>query len=330
MTSSSAAPLVSDAIRKKFADGWNEHVSLEYLTDKYCSSKNRKPSNSLGESFSVSRTGTLTANSNPLPSDLESLLTFDEWYQAWQRLLPLIDEFLPADYEAWKVHFDTIMAKSNRSELWDTWLAYDITVRTQSTQVGLDPAEFHYEIWNSLESQIMKEQVLAQTRLELGLSNPSSSSQLPSNHSSSSQPFTSNRRRFGDTSGSRSYGYDTSGPSTRTRIEAESFRNGPGPPAESSQSRRIRCFICANEDPSHGPRECRAVSLTSGRECHIKRAPSAAANDARRYDRSGNSYCYGWNGRSGCTAKVDSCRHGKHWCSLCGNKSHNAQNCTAV
>lgn len=320
MTSSSAAPLVSDVIRKKFADGWAEHVSLEYLTDAYCSFGNRAPRNDLGNSFSITGAGTITSNSRPLSSDRESSLSFDEWYQAWMRLLPLIEEFLPQDHEAWTIHFDTIMSKTNRSELWETWLAYDIMVRTQSTQVGLDPAEFHYEIWNSLEAQIMKRQVLAAARLELGLSNP-----LPP-----SQHIAPNHRRFGDTSGGRpSNGYDTMGSSTRARIESESFRNGAGT-SESSQSRGVRCFICASEDPSHGPRECNAVTLTSGRECHIKRAPSAAANDSRRYDHSGNNYCYGWNGRTGCTSKADSCRNGKHWCTLCGNTLHNAQSCSAV
>lgn len=316
MTSTNAAPLVSDVIRKKFAEGWVEHVSLEYLTDAYCSFGNRASRNDLNNSFSITGAGTLTSNSRPLPSDREASLSFDEWHQAWMRLLPLIDEFLPQDHEAWSIHFETITAKPNRSELWETWLAYDITVRTQSTQVGLDPAEFQSEIWNSLESQIMRKQIIASTRLELGLSDPSSSA--------------SNRRRFGDMSSGRpSYGQDNSSSSTRARIESESFRNGPRP-SDSSQSRRIRCFICGDDDPAHRTRECKGVSLISGRDCHIKRAQGAGAQDSRRYDRSGNSYCFSWNGRTGCTAKADTCRHGKHWCTLCGSKSHNAQGCPAV
>lgn len=334
MTSSSAAPLVSDFIRKKFAEGWHEHVSLEYLTDSYCAFGNRKATKHLRDSFSITGTGTLTANSEPLPSDRESSLSFDEWYQAWQRLLPLIQEFLPQDLEAWTTHFDTIMAKSNRAERWETWLAYDIMVRTQSTQIGLDPAEFQHEIWNSLEAHIMQKQVLEQTLLRLGLPTPSSSS----------QPFTYNQRRYEDPSASRPgytpqnrardspYSRDTGSFANRPRNERDSFRAVPAitSPSEPSQSRRLRCFICASDDPSHASRHCKETSLVSGRDCHIKRAPSAGTNDTRRFDRDGNSYCYSWNGKNGCDSRPDSCRFGRHWCSLCGTKSHNAQRCPSV
>jgi hypothetical protein len=40
LTATNAAHLIPDAIRKRFAQGWKQHVPLHYLTDSYYSHDN--------------------------------------------------------------------------------------------------------------------------------------------------------------------------------------------------------------------------------------------------------------------------------------------------
>ena len=87
-----------DPIRKKFAEGWVTHVPLDYLTDNYCANPNRRPQATAalrdGLGYDAA-SGELFTTSSSLDSSTEYQLSFDEWYQAWGRLLSLIEEFLP-------------------------------------------------------------------------------------------------------------------------------------------------------------------------------------------------------------------------------------------
>ena len=85
-----------------------------------------------------------------------------------------------------------------------------------------------------------------------------------------------------------------------------------------------RCFICGDRSKDHTSRNCSATVNTSGLPCHLlKNSPSG-----KRQSKSGKPYCFAWNGISGCTQSP--CSRGEHWCSLCGSKSHNAQQCSNV
>jgi hypothetical protein len=126
----SASFLVPDFIRKKFIDGWNVHVPLTYLTDRGCLLKDKSLANSAQDLLTIDgSSGRVLTTAKPLSDDGELNLTFDEWHQAWRRLLDLIKSYLPADLDAWTTHFSFILNNDNRAEQWPLYLAYDAEIR---------------------------------------------------------------------------------------------------------------------------------------------------------------------------------------------------------
>ena len=84
--------IVPDVIHDKFIK-WETHVPLTYLTDKFCASQPTAQS-SLSDFLAVVD-GQITTKSKSLSPIGELEMTFDEWYQAWQRLLKLINQHHP-------------------------------------------------------------------------------------------------------------------------------------------------------------------------------------------------------------------------------------------
>ncbi|KAJ7926476.1 hypothetical protein B0H13DRAFT_1862307 [Mycena leptocephala] len=89
----------------------------------------------------------------------------------------------------------------------------------------------------------------------------------------------------------------------------------------------FRCFVCGEIDPTHRTRRCNTRKLVTGKDVIVW----SRKDGEPRLDRNGVSYCYSYNGRSGCDQGAN-CSHGKHWCTLCGSKdgSHAAQGCSAL
>jgi hypothetical protein len=85
-----------------------------------------------------------------------------------------------------------------------------------------------------------------------------------------------------------------------------------------------RCFICGDCSKDHTSCNCVATCNISRSPCHLFKQ----AYSGKRQDKAGKLYCFVWNGISGCLQSP--CPRGKHWCSLCGSKFHNAQQCTVV
>ena len=149
LVGSNTAFLVPDNVRRKFIEGWTSHVSLVHLTDKGCLFKNKSSTNDAISFDPV--TGTIHTTSASLSDDGELDLTFDEWHQAWRRLLDLIRSFVPRDFLAWEVHYSFIANSENRAELWPLYLAYDAEIRRRTTRFPIDPSKFSIGIWNDLE-----------------------------------------------------------------------------------------------------------------------------------------------------------------------------------
>jgi hypothetical protein len=84
--------------------------------------------------------GRFMSTAKPLPSDGELDLSFDEWHQAWQRLLDLIARYAPQEHQFWLIHYEFILNKENRAELWPLYLSYDTEIRKRSTFDSLDPS----------------------------------------------------------------------------------------------------------------------------------------------------------------------------------------------
>jgi hypothetical protein len=234
LVGSNAAFLVPDFVRKKFADGWVSHVPLTYLTDKGCLLKNKPSVIASQEILTVdSITGQIHTSTTPFSDDGELELTFDEWHQAWRRLLDLIRSYFPDEFLMWEIHYSFILNNENRAELWPVYLAYDVEIRKRSTQSGIDPSKFSIGIWNDLEVRYTAKKVLSLVQTDL-------------KHQISRGPSDKHRPRNSSQNNS-------------------SFRDHP-PTLDSSKTGR--CFSCGDRSRSHLSRNCKAPCNTSGSPCY--------------------------------------------------------------
>ncbi|KAJ6603847.1 hypothetical protein B0H10DRAFT_1957654 [Mycena sp. CBHHK59/15] len=240
LTATNAASLIPDAIRKRFATGgWKTHISLHYLKDDFCSHNNTVSAKELDDLYTLDGSRGIIAVAKDLPFAAELELTFAEWFQAWGRLRELIDTYVPQELHLWDAHYNRILNKPNKHELWPVWLAYDSEVRRRACTSAIDPSVFHLEIWNDLEAKNMARVALETVHVELGQSSGSP-------HGSKSQ---------GQSSGSSRYHpYQTPGASSGSKSTRNSFRGNPnrlqitGPGVEAI----YRCFVC-------GPKFCKEL-----------------------------------------------------------------------
>jgi hypothetical protein len=301
LVGTNAAFLVPDFIRKKFSDGWTVHIPLTYLTDKGCLLKDRPLAGASQELLTIDGvTGRIQTSSKSLSDAGELDLTFDEWHQAWCRLLDLIRTFLPNEFLMWEIHYSSILNNENRAELWPLYLAYDAEIRRRATQLPIDPSVFSIGIWNDLETRYTAKKVFSMVQAEL--------KQYPGRVSPLRQDTSLN-----------AYSQQNS----RNPSQNYSFRNRQY--SSSDASKTGRCIFCGDRSKNHLSRNCTAACNTNGSPCHLHRVEPSGT----RQSKSGKRYCYAWNGPSGCD-KNASCRRGEHWCTLCGATSHNAQHCNTV
>lgn len=289
LVGTSAAFIVPDHIRKKFAERWTTHVPLNYLTDKGCLLKNKNATQDILSFDPI--TGQVTTTSKTLNDSGELELTFDEWHQAWRRLLELIKSYLPEELLAWEVHYSFILNNENRAEMWPLYLAYDAEIRKRSTMSSIDPAQFSIGIWNDLEARYTAKKVLSLVQSDL--------------------------RQFSD----RPPGNQTSN-TPRNPSSSSSFRNLRHPLPDNP--RRGRCIFCGDRSKEHSSHACTAACYANGSPCHLSKQGATGP----RTSKSGKRYCYAWNALSGCDQNP--CPKGDHLCTLCGTPLHNAQRCDVV
>ena len=293
LAGTNAAFLVPDHIRKKFADGWNVHVPLTFLTDKGCLLKNKPIIAASQEILTIDNvTGQIQTSSKPLTDDGELDLTFDEWHQAWRRLLELIRTFVPTESLMWEIHYSYILNNENRAEMWPLYLAYDAEIRKRATQLPIDPSVFSIGIWNDLESRYTAKKVLSIVQSDL-------------KHLTNRTPANNDKQN------------------PRTPSQNTSFRGQNPSPTDSPKTGR--CIFCGDRSKTHLSRNCVASCNTNGIPCHLHRAEPSGT----RQSKSGKRYCFAWNGPSSCD-KGSACRRGEHLCTLCGSTSHTAQQCDAT
>jgi hypothetical protein len=291
LVGTSAAYLVPDNIRKKFVDGWNVHVPLTFLTDKGCLLKDKSAVDASLELLSInSSTGIIQTSSTSLIDDGELDLTFDEWHQAWRRLLDLIRSWVAHEFALWETHYLFILNKENRAELWPLYLTYDVEIRKRSVQTGIDPSQFSIAIWNDLEARYTAKKVLSIVRSDLKhqTNRTSSDKHKPRNPG--------NKSSFRD----------------HRQSSSESQKTG-------------RCLFCGDRTKDHLSRNCTATCFSNGVPCHLHRIEPSGTHQSK----SGKRYCYAWNGISGCD-DGSACTRGEHLCTLCGTSAHTAQQCSVV
>jgi hypothetical protein len=290
-----AAFLVPDHIRKKFVEGWVVHVPLTYLTDKGCLLKEKVVASSSQNILTIDEvTGQIQTTSKSLADEGELDLTFDEWHQAWRRLLELIKTYLPQEFPLWETHYSFILNNENRAEMWPLYLAYDAEIRKKSVYLPIDPSAFSIGVWNDLEVRYTAKKVYSLVQSDLM---KHQSTRAPSGQQDRLKP--------------------------KNPAKGSSFREHHHSSSDNSKSGR--CIFCGDRSKDHLPRNCSASSNTSGAPCHLYRAGPSGP----RQSRSGKRYCYAWNGASGCDLGP-TCTRGEHFCTLCGAGSHTAQQCDVV
>ena len=86
MTVSGGGFIIPDMICDKLIK-WETHVPLTYLTDNFCASQPSMQS-SLSSLLTIIYGQVMTKSLSPIG---ELKMSFDKWYQAWQRLLKIIN-----------------------------------------------------------------------------------------------------------------------------------------------------------------------------------------------------------------------------------------------
>ncbi|KAK7012420.1 hypothetical protein R3P38DRAFT_2550153 [Favolaschia claudopus] len=313
LQATSAASLVPEIARKRFAEGWRKHVPLNLLTDEACSILNRvAAAKEFDDTYALDGTRGIVPVPKEISMDKERALGFTDWWGAWQRLLDLIRTYVPLELGKWRTHFTYICAHREDSN-WAVWAAYDSEVRYRSTVSSLDPAVFHDVIYNAVLKRDWKSSALEELRAELR----NSSTTHASSSSTRFHPYNDSNSNSNSNSNSRSKNQFFRKNQNQAPLAITNGENPAGP----------RCFICGNRDPSHQSRSCDAQNRGDGRPTVL----GARSHDGSRVDSEGNRYCFAWNGRRGCQSGAY-CRLGHHWCSLCGAQdgSHPAQRCRAV
>ena len=128
--------------------------------------------------------GQVMTKSKSLSPVGELKMSFDEWYQAWQRLLKIINQHHPNEFDLWRTHFTSIMLKETCAEDWPLWLAYDTEVRRRSITTALNPSQFQKRLFDNLYIHYSSTKILMQVQATTN-SGPSSHSPSSSRH----QPY---------------------------------------------------------------------------------------------------------------------------------------------
>lgn len=281
--------LIPDTIRKKIIRGWVKHIPLTYLTNHFCVPGSDARIN--GQNFAIDHnSGTLLTVEKPLNDIDEHKITFDEWQQAWPRFLELLQTYLPGIHPPWKSHYEMILTAPNRASDWDTWRDYDIHIRKLSLHTPVDPSSLQSRIWQHIETNTFKRQTLSIIHKNLG----------PLAHN---RPYPAPNFRNHASSSNAPRG--------------DALQNPPQNRWKSPQ----RCFLCG--DPSHPSRQCSATNQINGKPILLQVGP-----DGRRRDQHGLTYCFSYNGTTGCTT-ID-CQKGRHCCSLCKSTTHGGQSCPSI
>ena len=106
--------------------------------------------------------GQVTTKLKSLSTTSKLNMTFNEWHQAWQWLLKLIDQYHPDELTLWQMHYMLIMVKEMQGKDWPLWLAYDTEVRHRSVISSLDPSQFQKRLFDDLYVCHTRQKILSQ------------------------------------------------------------------------------------------------------------------------------------------------------------------------
>jgi hypothetical protein len=168
-------------IEVHFAAGWKIHVPLTYLTNeavrRYTLGTISGASNT--EEYRLSKSGIFSATTKILTADGKTDMTVTEWLSSWNRLLQLIEEYVPEEHEMWTMHYSYIIGKDEALDRdWGLYLRYDIAVRERSIKTPFHIGTFQVKIFRDVEVSYNKEMAEAafNTRFDARVARSGSSS----------------------------------------------------------------------------------------------------------------------------------------------------------
>ncbi|PPQ81668.1 hypothetical protein CVT24_002936 [Panaeolus cyanescens] len=145
--------------RQYLKNKWSHHIPLTELTDHACAREASGKSKSASEyTITFKSDGSILApvQSTDSTSDIdEHRIPFDQWIEAWRRLLDMIDECLPpVEAAMWRAHHDRIFNDRTRSTRWPIWREYDITIRKRAVHNKIfDPSLLDEALYKEVERQ---------------------------------------------------------------------------------------------------------------------------------------------------------------------------------
>ncbi|KAG8700554.1 hypothetical protein FRC11_012837 [Ceratobasidium sp. 423] len=189
--------VILESVVRNMHGGWKTPFSLALLQDNYCIAAFSQAHK--GKTILFGNEGdqvTLAASTESIDTSMpEDCLTYEQWVQAWWRLLQLIRQYLSeALHACWTTHYQFIDTQPDCTKQWKLWLCYDIAVQVAThADKCIDPSSFQSQIYFDLVPQATVDaaEALITSRLPLiqstlGVSKPSphlaKSSSMPSMH----------------------------------------------------------------------------------------------------------------------------------------------------
>ncbi|CEL52977.1 hypothetical protein RSOLAG1IB_06045 [Rhizoctonia solani AG-1 IB] len=202
---------IADSIVRIMRNGWLTSFSIAMLRDDYCAAIVSRPRKGRTIAFGdegeeVTFAATTESFDPTLPEDC---MSYEQWIQAWRRLLHLIRLYLhETQGERWLIHHTFIDTRPNRAKQWKLWLRYDIAVRRASrSDTRIDPSAFQESIFHDLLPQYTIDTTLNATALAnaLPLTQGMSATQRPGTRLTKSSSSATSRPTKGTSMGGRCF-----------------------------------------------------------------------------------------------------------------------------
>lgn len=288
-------------IALKIMREWKENLPLHLLTPDNIQEHNRRPTSDV-QYAQTSANGTFTLVTKAPDAADEFLLDETQWRRAIPNYLRLITHHCNRPNRLQIVHglqqhFDRIQAMPDFYDEFLLYLRYDIQIRGLVATQNYVPSGWEPNIF---EAAVRK----YNTDISKGLIKKDSGSR---GRSRSHSPKRSSRsRRYRSRSPSPRQGHRYYGSSSRYEQRGRNFR------PHSGQESRAFCITCGK-------------SGHLGFKCTVAKAPYLVQDKMGRWlGPDGAQLCYKWNTSSSSCSGCDR----EHRCTLCGQKGHNAHNCS--
>lgn len=285
--------VIPKAIRKIMQDNWKEYIPLTLLTTAHLKSSDTTRKLQTPICLASGRKGLelmATTDKDLVPPKDEAAMDFQEWLQAWNHLLDLIDIYIPQATSAWEQHWKMIWQHRERDTRWHCLMRYCIEVRKAAVRANMNPGVWQAKIWQEIIDD-------DRDRIAAGRPPPGSRPSQPSTNSQHDKPATSSH-------------------SFQRRSDAPSASDQKPARKTCGDQDLDKCFRCGTY--GHLIRDCNRDFQYNGGKIHVTKVGNTYMLDSK-------PFCYRFNTPKGC--HIIPCPNPPHICSLCRATDHGAQQC---